>query len=55
MQSWIIAGSSMAPCACSHFASRMCPVSKASISGRTPRLWMPLAMASSMEGVLTMM
>ncbi len=53
MQSWNIAGASMSPSFTSSLANHRCPVSKISISTRTPSSWMRLAPSRSMSGVLT--
>ena len=55
MQSCTITGSSMRPWSTSHFASTRWPVSKISISGRTPSACTRLAMSASIAGVLVMM
>ena len=52
MQSWTSTGSSISPCSTSHFASTRWPVSKISISGRTPSALICAAIAFSMAGVL---
>ena len=51
MQSWSITGSSTRPSATSCFAKTRWPVSKISISGRTPRSRICRAIARSIEGV----
>ena len=50
MQSWIITGSSITPCA-QPLREHRWPVSKTSISGRTPSAWICRAIAFSMAGV----
>ena len=53
MHSWYIAGASISPSATSWLANQRCPVSKISISARTPSSWIFLAPSRSMSGVLT--
>ena len=52
MQSCTSTGSSITPWSRSHFASTRCPVSKTSISGRTPSACTCRAISRSIEGVL---
>ena len=54
MQSWIITGSSIRPWSFSHLASSRWPVSKTSISGRTPSAWICRAISRSIAGELVM-
>ena len=53
MHSWNIAGASISPSATSVLANHRCPVSKISISHRTPSSWIRFAPSRSMSGVLT--
>ena len=53
MQSWYIAGASISPSSTRVLANHRWPVSKISISTRTPSSWMCLAPSRSMSGVLT--
>ena len=53
MHSWYIGGASTRPSATSSLANHRWPVSKISISTRTPSSWISLAPSRSMSGVLT--
>ena len=53
MQSWNIGGASISPSSTSWRANHRWPVSKISISTRTPSSWIFLAPSRSMSGVLT--
>ena len=53
MHSWYIAGASISPSSTSVLANHRCPVSKISISHRTPSSWIRFAPSRSMSGVLT--
>ncbi len=53
MQSWYMAGASIRPSATSWLANHRWPVSKISISTRTPSSWIRLAPSRRMSGVLT--